>query len=264
MTRACAIARCVWLELLRRKDVYVLLILLGAMLVTLVSLDIFGLGGMVRYVMDVGLLLSWFFGWVLAIHVTARELPQEETSGTIYPLLARPILRCELLLGKWLGAWSIVSVATLLFYALVAVVVRGMGGNMQLAAVAQGFILHCVVLGILAAVALAFSTRMNHDAAATLSFVTTGAIFLIVPRIPVLLTQQGGFAGGVLLAIYNLAPHFELFDMRKRIVHAYGPADWKICVLVILYGLLWTALILFIAWMAYRRKRFARGSACGL
>jgi hypothetical protein len=36
-----------------------------------------------------------------------------------YPLLAKPITRAELILGKWLGTWTAPVVATLLFYALI-------------------------------------------------------------------------------------------------------------------------------------------------
>jgi len=260
MTRIRTVAWTVWMELLRKKDVYILLILLGALLLTLVSLNIFGLGGIIRYVKDIGLLFSWGFGWILAIHVASRELPQEEERGTIFPLLARPVTRGEILLGKWLGNWSIVVCATLLFYLLVVGVVMGMGGTMNPVSLIQGFLLHSMVLGILTAIALAFSTRLNRDAAATLSFVLTGAAFLIVPNIPAFLAQQKGISGTALLLLYQLMPHFELFDMRKRIVHDFGPAPWGACAIIFVYGLLWIALLLAIAWLAYRKKLLSRGA----
>jgi Cu-processing system permease protein len=261
MTRIRAIAWAVWMELLRRKDVYVLLILLGALLLTLVSLDIFGLGGTSRYVKDVGLLFSWIFGWILSIHIAARELPQEEERGTIFPLLARPVTRMQVVIGKWLGAWSIVVCATLLFYLLVAGVSLGMGGRMNGMALLQGFLLHSIVLGIFSALALAFSTRLNHDAAATLSFVLTGAIYLLIPRIPVFLVQQKGVRGIALLVLYHLMPHFDLFDLRMRIVHDFGPAHWGTCAAILIYGLLWIGFLLVIACLAYGTKQLSRGAA---
>ena len=44
MTRILAITRTVWLEMIRRKDLYVLLILLVTLLFILMSLNIFGDG----------------------------------------------------------------------------------------------------------------------------------------------------------------------------------------------------------------------------
>lgn len=267
MVRISTIAWIVWLELLRRKDVYVLLILLGVLLFALGTLDIFGLAGVVGYVKDIGLMLAWLFGWILGVTAGARELPREESRGTIFPLLAKPVRRLDIVLGKWLGAWSVVTASTLLFYLLVcAVVLLAMTRDMTAAqvlnpaALAQGFILHALALAVVVAVALAFSTRMNYDAAATLSYVVTAAAFFVVPRVPEFLVQQKGLSNIVLMALYHLLPHFELFDMRKRIVHDYGPIPTATFLMVLAYGLLLCGVILALAWCAYRRKLFSRST----
>ena len=260
MTRILVIARITWLEVLRRKDLYVLLVLLGALLMTLVSLNIFGLGGLDMYVKDVGLLIVWIFGWVLSVGVTSRALPQEEQRGTIFPLLAKPITRLELIAGKWLGSWTVVSAAVAVFYVLVTAVIALRGGRMAPVPLLQGYVLHCLALGILCALALLFSTRMNHDATAALTYVLTVAAMLVIPFVPAFMLHAGGLAGSLFMVMYNLLPHFELFDMRKRMVYDYGPLDWKTFFLVTTYGIIYTASLLLWAWMAYRRKRFSRGN----
>lgn len=258
MTRIGAVVRVVWLEMLRKKDLYVLLVLMGALLVTLVSLNIFGLGGMVRYVKDIGYLMVWLFAWILAVNTSTRQLPGEETRGTIFPLLAKPVNRFEVIAGKWFGAWTITCVATFIFYALVLLVVKLKGGAADAPAVAQGYALHCMALAMITAAGLLLSTRLNHDAAATMTYVLTGSAFVVVPRIPVLLAHTRGFPAAALMVLFNLMPHFEVFDLRKRMVHEYGPAGAGVCALVVAYGLVWTAVLLTGAWLAYRRKRFTR------
>lgn len=260
MNRLLTIAQVVWLEMLRRKDVYVLFILLGATLALLVSLNVFGLGAVTGYVKDVGLLMVWVLGWVLAATVSSRELPQEETRRTIFPLLAKPVTRFDLVAGKWLGSWTVVCAAVLCFYVLIQVLVTAMGGRLSPAAMLQGYILHALALGLVCGIGLLFSTRMNHDAAATLTFVLTGASFLVAPRVPELLTKQQGIAGDALLVLYHALPHFELFDIRQRIVHDYGPVSAGTFVQIALYGLAVTSCLLLLSWMAYRRKHFSRGS----
>ncbi len=262
MTRIRTIAFVVWLEMLRRKDAYVLLILMGAMLSLLVSLDIFGLGGLVRYVMDIGLLMAWLLAWLLAVNVGARELPQEETRRTIYPLLAKPITRFELVVGKWLGAWSIVSAATLSFYVLLIGVVAAKGGHIDIVTFMQAFLLHCAAIAVMVGMAVFFSTRLNHDAAATLSYVVTAASLVLVPRIPAFVAKAGSALEGLgLMMVYHLVPHFEIFDMRRRLVHNFGPAEWHIFCFSLLYGTALCLLFILLAWLAYRRKRFVRGRA---
>jgi ABC-type transport system involved in multi-copper enzyme maturation permease subunit len=259
MTRIFTIALTVWLEMIRRKDMYVLLILLAGLMVTLVSLDIFGLGGVTGYVKDMGLLIAWLLGWILAITVASRELPQEESSGTVFPLLAKPVTRFDVVAGKWLGAWTIVCAAVLLFYALIIGVVLAKGGGFNAATLLQGFVLHCAVLAMLSAVALAFSTRMNHDAAATISFVLSTASFLVIPRIPEFMTNTTGLRAGLMMFCYNLLPHFEVFDMRMLITQGYDPISGKAFVAILAYGATMTLIALLAAWLAYRNKRFVRG-----
>jgi len=259
MHRIATVAWVVWLQTLRRKDAYVMLVLLGSMLMAIVSLDIFGLGRVVGYVKDVGLLLAWIFAWVLGVSISTRQLPAEETSGTIFALLAKPIRRIELLVGKWLGCWSVVAVATLLVYGLLTGMVLLKGGTFAAGALLQAVVLHLVATGIVIGLGLAFSCRLHADASAALTTVLTGASFLILPRVPAFLADVSGPRGVAMAMLYYAAPHFELLDMRRRLVHGYGALPGSVFFTVLAYGLLLIALSLVVAWLLYRNKRFLRG-----
>ncbi len=260
MTRILTIAKVSWLELIRRKDLYVLLILLGAMLFTLVSLNVFGLGSVVGFVKDAGLLGAWLCGWILVVNCASRQLPQEEKRGTILPLLAKPIGRGELLIGKWLGAWSAVSTAVLTFYLLTLVLVWAHGGHFDLLTLAQAFVLHTAALGIVAALAIALSTRLNQDASATVTYVASAAMFVIVPKVPEMVSHAQGWRQTALMILYGALPHFELFDLRRRAVHQYGPMSWPLLGVILLYGAIVIIIFLLLAWLGFRTKRFSRGN----
>lgn len=259
MNTVWVLARIVWLEMLRRKDIYVLFILLAALLIGMIALDVFGLGQVTGYVKDMGLLSAWLLGWILAINTSVRQLPQEESRGTIFPLLAKPVTRLELIAGKWLGASVVVAGATISFYLATWLVVALKGGGFNFATLVQAVILHIAALGIVVAIGLALSTRLNADAATATAYVLTGAAFLIVPRVPSLLVTSKGLEGTALFVLYYLLPHFELFDERRRLVHDWGPAPWTSMAAVLVYGLLVTAMFLLLAWIGYRRRRFSRG-----
>ena len=263
MRSAVTIGYIVWLKILRRKDIYVLFILLGALLLALVSLNVFGLGAVTGYVKDIALVMTWLFSWILAAGLTAKELPHEETRRTIYPLLAKPVTRGELILGKWLGAWTVVSAATVMFYALILAVVWLMGGSLSPAPLLQGIVLHSAAIGMVCAFALLFSTRLHPDAAATLTYVLTGAAYLVVPRVPALAFKETGFRQDALLVLYHVLPHFEIFDMRRRILHDFGPIRFATWSLIVLYAAAVIAALLLLAWACYRRKRFSREGAVG-
>jgi hypothetical protein len=62
----------------------------------------------------------------------------------------------------------------------------------------------------------------------------------------------------MLLFLYHLLPHFEVLDMRMRIVHDHGPAAWGAVGQAACYGLALAALFVLAAWLAFRNRRFTR------
>ena len=254
------IAGIVLIEMLRRKELYVLLIMLGTLLMGLVSMNIFGLGSVGGFVKDIGLMAAWLFGWILAISCATRQIPQEERRGTILPLLAKPIQRSQFIIGKWLGAWLAVSIAVSSFYLLTWLIVMLYGGSFELLTLLQALMLHLMAVGVIAALAIALSTRLNQDAASTITYVMVAAMFVLVPRIPELATKAEGWRKTAMLVLYGFLPHFELFDMRRRAIHQYGPMPWGWFSLVILYGAVLVAILLCLAWLGFRNKHFARSN----
>jgi len=259
--RTLAIAGVVWIEMLRRKDLYVLGVLLAALLGALMSLDVFGLGGAAGYVKDAGLLLIWLFSWILAVTVCARQLPQEEARGTVFFLLSKPLRRGELVAGKWLGGWTVTAIATLVFYLVLAAFVGLRGGEMDGVTTAQAWLLHAGALGLVGALSVALSTRLTFGAAASLAFVLSAASFVLLPAVPHLFLYAGPAARTAFLAVYYGLPHLELFDLRQRVVHDWGPAPWPAVAGSAAYGALWCALWLVLAWLGYGGKRFGRRDA---
>lgn len=261
MTRVLTLATLVWLEMLRRKDLYLLLLLMAALIVGLLSFDVFGLAGVTGYVKDMGLLAVWILAWILAVSTSVRQLPTEERRGTLFPLLAKPVSRLDLILGKWLGAWSVTFLALLCFYLAVATGVWIKGGSFGLAALGQAVLLHGMALSMVCALGLALSTRMSQEAATVTTYLATGAAFVLLPRIPALLVGAHGLNAWLLSWVYFLLPHFELFDLRRRLIHDWGRADGWIFVQILLYGFAMTVVFLTLAWLGFRKRRFTRGAA---
>jgi ABC-type transport system involved in multi-copper enzyme maturation permease subunit len=259
MRQICTLATIVWLEMIRRKELSVLFILLATLLASLLSFDVFGLSQVSGYVKDMGLLAVWILSWILMVNTSVRQLPQEEQRGTLLPLLAKPVSRGTLIIGKWLGAWSITSLSLLCFYLTVWLAVWIKGGTFTTMILVQAILLHMAALAIISAVGLALSTRLNQDAAAVTTYLLTGAGFLLLPRIPTVLVEAKGATSYILYTLYYLFPHFELFDLRRRLVHDWGTANWLTIAEIILYAALMTTVFLTLAWLGFRKRRFSRG-----
>ena len=131
-----ALVRLAFLELWRRNDVFGLLVLGVALMVPLSMASPFGAQGASRYLDEMALLLVWAFSLFIALGTGQRLFPPEFESRTIYPLLAKPISRGRLLVGKYIGAvvasWTALAFFDLpsktLYYALSGCVMAEMIG----------------------------------------------------------------------------------------------------------------------------------------
>ena len=80
----------------------------------------------------------------------------------------------------------------------------------------------------------------------------------VQPRIPEALASETGLSRILVTLAYYFTPNFELFDMRRRLVHGWGPAPWLAFVASLAYAAIWSALFLGAAHLSYRRKFFTR------
>src|SRR6185503_8107085 len=96
-----AIAIVVLKEIIRHKDFYVLFVITALITLVMGSVNIFNDQSISGYLKELSLLLIWISSLVIAIATTARQLYAEKENRTIFPLLAKPVSRAQLLLGKF-------------------------------------------------------------------------------------------------------------------------------------------------------------------
>ncbi|HZL79803.1 MAG TPA: ABC transporter permease subunit, partial [Candidatus Limnocylindrales bacterium] len=122
MSKIIALAGVVIKELYRRKDFYVLFVLTALLTVAAGAVNFFHDDKIIRYVKDICLLLIWVSALVIAIVTTARQIPAEREARTIFPLLAKPVSRGQVIAGKFLGCWLATGVALVVFYFFFAII----------------------------------------------------------------------------------------------------------------------------------------------
>src|SRR5580692_6112668 len=116
MNNIFALAGIVIKELYRRKDFYVLFVMTAVVSLLLGSVRFFNDDKIVRFIKAACLLLIWISTLIIAIMTAARQIPAERESRTIFPLLAKPVSRWELIVGKFLGCWLACGIALVVFY----------------------------------------------------------------------------------------------------------------------------------------------------
>lgn len=250
-----AMVRLSFTELWRRNDVFGLLILSLAVMAPLAMATPFGAAGASRYMDEVALLLIWGFSLFISLGTGARLFPPEFSSRTIYPLLAKPISRTRLLIGKYLGAVSASASALTLFYMLFAVSVGLRGGGWFAGDLLQAFVLHLAFAAVAVALALLGSLVLTASASHALCGIVIVAMFFFGRKLPQLADAASAPASWIVRAAYAVAPHVEFFDMRQRVVHGWGGVDGLVLVAALGYAAAYVAVVLALSAMAFRRKR---------
>jgi len=255
MRNIIAVAGVVIKELYRRKDFYVLFIVTMLICLVMASVNIFNDNKIVRYLKELCLLLVWISSLVIAITTTARQIPAERENRTLLPLLAKPLSRLQLVLGKFFGCWFACGLTLLCFYVFFGVLSASREHHWPLMNYFQAATLHWFALGIIVAMALLGSLVFAAPSSnSTICFVVVGGIMLVGRHLDKVALPMPEPLRSVLLAIYYAIPHLEFFDTRDLIIHDWPLIHWQYFTLAIVYALAYAAAFLTGASLVFRRQ----------
>ncbi|UCD58587.1 MAG: ABC transporter permease subunit, partial [Candidatus Hydrogenedentota bacterium] len=119
------------LEAVRRKDIYVMLMLSGIIIVVTGMFNAFGVPELQKFMVDVSLSIISVFTIIVTVLVSARQLPYELEHRTLYPMLAKPIGRFQFLMGKFMGIMAMSTIALVMFFVVAAVVFAAFGIHLR-------------------------------------------------------------------------------------------------------------------------------------
>ena len=241
------LGRGVWIELLRRQDLYVcgmvmVLFLGGVLLVRLVGVDAPATG---TFMLNLGLTLASLAAHIVVLLLAGRQFPDEIENRTLYPLLARPIRRMDIVWSKWLAA----SCCGIALYVVLAISAWSSVPKLEAylaTTLVQLLVLHGLSLALLAALAMALS--------------------LLLPRAPALVLAGACYFGGAALRrlvgtgvpwrwFFAYMPDFGMLDLTTRYTDGVGPlaaGEWG---MVLAYALCSIALWAGVAALAFERRR---------
>ncbi len=243
-------------EMYRRKDFYVVLILTVILTLAMGSMNFFNEPGVAGYIKEICLLLIWIFALVIAITASARQIPSEIESGTIFPLLAKPVTRTEVLVGKALGCWIATGVALLLFYLIFGLLAASWEHSLDFSLNIQSYFAHWVMLGIVISMAFLGSVIFAAPSSnTTICLVVVVAIMVLGRHLNNLSLNMSEPLRTIIQVIYFSIPHIELFDFRKLLVHNYPAVAWDKFFLLLIYGIAYSLIFTLIACLVFNRKR---------
>jgi ABC-type transport system involved in multi-copper enzyme maturation permease subunit len=241
------------LESVRRKDIYVALILAGLMIAAASAIGTFGVEGLELFLKDVALTVISLLSTLMAVLFASRQIPEELSRRTVYPLLARPISRGDLIFGKWLGAFAL-SAVSLVGFALLAAGLLGHFGLGLGAIFTQFVLLRLFALGIVCAMTLCLSLVLTPGANITVSLLLAVGSSTIAGAAKLLYPTADG-PGQALWKFANFAlPQFQLFDLGKKVSYGWKPIPTPVVGQLFAYAALFSALFLVLGALRFRRQ----------
>jgi len=261
------IAANVFKESVRDKVLYA--IVLFAVLIIAASLLLGQLtaGQEVKIIKDLGLAAISLFGHFIAIFIGIGLVSKEVERRSIYALLAKPMSRAELVIGKFLGLLSTLSVNVVVM-TIALIVVLGIYGATQPQeirttweapavdpALGIAAFLILVELAVVTAIALCFSTFTSPVLASAFSvgLVVAGHFSAELKNFEQVVDSPAAaaLAGGLYYVLPNLAP----FDVKAQVVHAL-PITPLYVALTTGYGVLYVGALLTLAVLFFSRRDF--------
>lgn len=250
-----AIAGVVIKEMYRRKDFYVLFVLTALITLLMGSVTFFNQENIVRYLKEICLFLIWGASLVITITTAARQIPAEREQRTLFPLLAKPVTRNQLVIGKFLGCWLASGLSLVLFYLFFGAVAGAKEHEWPVLNYFQAAVLHWFMLGIVCALTMLGSVVFDAPSSTnTIMLIVSVGILLIgrhLNKVALKLEEPGQT---IVYAIYFALPHLELFDVRDLIVHNWALIPWHIWAAGLAYAAVYSAIFLALACLAFRRK----------
>lgn len=248
------VMRLTWLDFIRRKDLYVVGIFMALFVLATMTIRIIGIGSesTATFLMSAGLTLSHVLAALVAVSFAARCFPEEFERGTMAPLLAKPLNRFDILLGKILACAGLAVGSYLLFVTVTLIAVPMVPGQ-RLVSLLQVLSLQAggVVLLVTLAVTLSLYFPSVVSALACLAWYSCSGIVLNVIRDSVSVKQPALLP--LVERLMALAPDAGLLVHTECFVNHCGIISNILYIQLMLYVFAWSAL--FFIWANWRFSR---------
>jgi ABC-type transport system involved in multi-copper enzyme maturation permease subunit len=262
-----AIAINVFRESVRDKVLYNLV--LFALLLTAASYLIGQItaGQDVKIIKDLGLSATAMFGLFIAVFIGIGLVSKEVERRSIYALLAKPIHRHQLVIGKYCGLTLTLAVNVAVMAAAVYVVLAFMSWGVppQVRAVwdapaldpalVKAVALTFVELMLVTAVAVFFSTFSTPilSAAFTFAFYVVGHFSGDLRNFQQVVDSEA--AARLARGLYWVLPNLAQFDIKADVVHGvHVPLGYM--AITIVYAAVYIAALLAVAMLIFSRRDF--------
>lgn len=258
--RVGAVARNTFREVARNRAFTALMLFAVAFVLAaalLAELTVTGQGS--RVVVDFGFFAVGLIGAVTAIAMGTMLVHKEVDRKTVHTIVSKPIRRYEFMLGKYGGLLGVLAVEVGILAAVWAGMLLWEGADVGLAHL-KGMLLVLLEVGVVASVAVMFSSRTSPTVTGVLSV----GVFLVGRSVglleEMLAKKEGVFAESPLMATVaevaiEVFPDLGVFRVSQQIVLDVA-VRWSYVGHAALYAASYAAIFLVLGMIAFEQRDF--------
>lgn len=249
-----SLARGVVLESLRRKDLWVVAILGFLILLSAGALGFFGIDGLEVFAKDLAFTVLGMFSTIVGVITASRVMPDEIKNRTLYPLLARPVTRFDLVMGKLLGAIAVTWTAFGILLVLTTLAMMTFHVHFELVML-QYIAAKMMGLAVLCAVGVTLSLYMTPSAAATMGFVLAFGVSMFSRGLLMASADVSGVQLWATKLVNGLLPQYGLFDMGGRAANVgWAPVPMWVLGVLFLYAVVYSSAMVVLGWKKFQKQ----------
>ena len=243
-----------FLENLRDKILYSLLLFAALLITASIFLGTLTIAEQDKIVTDMGLAAINLIGVIISIFVGIGLVSKEIERRTIYTIMARPVSRTQFVLGKYAGLTVTLTVNIVVMFMVLLLTLWWIGAPIHLSLL-QATSLIFIELLVITALAMLFSTFSSATVSASLTLGLFAVGHLTQDLKGIAEKSHNDVMTAIMTGIYYLCPNLELLNIK-------GPAAAGISVWLTYqawataYGLLYAGMLLAVACVIFQRRDF--------
>ncbi|MEM9486144.1 MAG: ABC transporter permease [Cyanobacteria bacterium P01_F01_bin.116] len=255
--RIIVVARNVFLEVIRDRILYLAGLFAVVMVLAAVLLPQVAAGTENKILLDLGLAAINLFTLVVAVFVGTGLVNKEIEKKTVLVLVAKPVSRFEIILGKHFGLAAVIGLLMLVQTGIFIVILTVQGLAFPAGSMLVAISFMYLEMLLIIAITIVFGVFTSSLLATLLSFGTYLVGHLSKDLLKLgQLAESEGFQRAV-EAMYLVLPDLERLNLKNEAVYGAGLLpEPGVLAMNALYGVIYTALLLVIAGNIFTRRQF--------
>ena len=253
--RIIKIAKNVFLEAIRDRILYIIGLFTVLMIAAVRLIPELSVGTEDKIILDFGLAVISILGLIVTVFVGTGLVNKEIEKRTVYILVAKPLSRSELIIGKHIGLSGVLAVLLMAMTVIYGLILSLSGIDYPVGSILVTVIFIFIQLSLLTAVAILFGVFTSSLLATLFTF----GIYLM-GNLSRDLVKLGDLSDNpeikkLMMGLYVVLPDLSRLDLKNDSVYGLLPSMDNLFT-NLAYALLYTMLLLSITIAMFARREF--------